>query len=102
MTVTKSNFNDLLEKSVNTPVLIDFWAAWCGPCRMLTPVVEQLAKDTEGKAIIGKVNVDEEEELSQKFNVSSIPTVVIIKDKKVVSKSIGYKNLNDLKTMLGV
>ena len=102
MIVTKSNFDDLLEKSVSMPVLIDFWASWCGPCRMLAPVIEQLQAETEGSAIIGKVNVDEEVELSEKFNVSSIPTILVIKDKKIVSKSAGYKNLSQLKSLLGI
>lgn len=102
MTITKSNFNDLLEKSSNVPVLIDFWAPWCGPCRMLAPVIEQLQSEAADKAVIGKVNVDEEIELSEKFNVSSIPTLVVLKDKKIVSKGVGYKNLNQLKDMLGI
>jgi thioredoxin 1 len=102
MNITKDNFNDLLEKSTEMPVLIDFWASWCGPCRMLAPVIEELAKDTEGKAVIGKVNVDEETELSEKFNVFSIPTIVVLKDKKIVAKSVGYKTLGQLKTLLGV
>ena len=79
ITLTKENFR---EETTNTdlPVLVDFWASWCGPCRMLAPIVEQIAEEYEGKIKVGKVNVDEEPELAAAFNVSSIPTVVIIKD----------------------
>jgi len=102
MVITNQNYNDVLEQSVNMPVLIDFWASWCGPCRMLAPVLEQLMKETEGKAIIGKVNVDEENELSDKFNVSSIPTLVVIKDKKIVNKAVGFKSIDQLKELLRI
>jgi thioredoxin 1 len=69
--------------------MIDFWAEWCGPCKMLTPVVEELAKDYDGKAVIGKLNVDENPTVSQQFGIRSIPTVLFIKNGAVVDKSIG-------------
>ena len=78
--------------------LIDFWASWCGPCRMLTPVLEELDKDT-GLAI-GKVNVDEEEEISEAFNVSSIPTLFLFKDGNLVDKRVGYMPLEELKSWI--
>lgn len=102
MTVTTSNFNELLEKSSQTPLLLDFWAPWCGPCRMLTPVIEQLESETKGSIIVGKVNVDEQTELAEKFSIVSIPTLIVIKDKKIVSKSLGYKSLSQIKDMLGI
>lgn len=81
--ITRENFENEVMKS-NIPVLIDFWAPWCGPCRMMGPIIEQLAEEYEGKAKVGKVNVDEEGELSQAFGVMSIPTIVLVKDGKVV------------------
>ncbi|OAV46123.1 thioredoxin [Lewinella sp. 4G2] len=69
--------------------LVDFWAEWCGPCRMIGPVVEELATEYEGKALIGKVDVDENSELSAKYGVRSIPTILIIKDGEVVDKHVG-------------
>ena len=69
--------------------LVDFWAEWCGPCRMIGPVVEELANEYEGKALIGKVDVDENSELSAKYGVRSIPTILILKDGEVVDKHVG-------------
>ena len=70
-------------------VMVDFWASWCGPCRMLGPVVEKLAEQYEGKAIIGKVNVDEQQELAVRYGVMSIPTVIFFKDGKEIDRKVG-------------
>jgi len=86
--ITNENFEAEVLKS-EIPVLVDFWAAWCGPCRMLAPAVAQIAAECEGKIKVGKVNVDEQPELAQRFGIMSIPTVLIFKDGKKVNQSIG-------------
>ena len=97
--ITRENFENEVMKS-NIPVLIDFWAPWCGPCRMMGPIIEQLADEYEGKAKVGKVNVDEEGELSQAFGVMSIPTIVLIKDGKVVKQAVGARPKTEVEAML--
>ena len=90
------------EKVLNSdiPDLIDFWAEWCGPCRMVAPVVEELAKNYAGKAVIGKVNVDEERGLAQKYRVFSIPTLFIFKDGEVVDQLVGARPYDDIAKVL--
>ena len=97
--ITRENFENEVMKS-DIPVLIDFWAPWCGPCRMMGPIIEQLADEYEGKAKVGKVNVDEEGELSQAFGVMSIPTIVLIKDGKVVKQAVGARPKTEVEAML--
>ena len=97
--ITRENFENEVMKS-NIPVLIDFWAPWCGPCRMMDPIIEQLAEEYEGKAKVGKVNVDEEGELSQAFGVMSIPTIVLVKDGKVVKQAVGARPKAEVEAML--
>ena len=86
--ITDSNFDELVMKSTQ-PVVVDFWAEWCGPCRLIGPVIEELSKEYEGRAIVGKVDVDANSEVSAKFNVRSIPTVLFIQNGVVVDKSVG-------------
>ena len=98
---TKDNFEAEVLKS-DIPVVVDFWASWCGPCRMLAPVIEGLAKDLEGKAKVGKVNVDEENQLAAKYDIMSIPTVLAFKDGKVAASSVGVKSKEQLLSDLGL
>lgn len=98
ITIGKSNFQDEVMNS-DKPVLIDFWATWCGPCRMLAPIIEELAKERDDIKV-GKVNVDEEAELAEKFDIESIPTLVLIKNGKIVSRSLGYRPKSDIEEML--
>lgn len=88
VTVTKANFeSEVLNSGV--PVLVDFWADWCGPCKMLAPTLAEIAEEKEGKIKVGKVNVDSEEELSREFGIVSIPTVILFKNGKAEKTSIG-------------
>ena len=82
------------------PVLVDFWAPWCGPCRMIAPVIEQVAAEFEGRAVVGKVDVDEEPGLAQRFGVMSIPTLVVLKDGKVVEQAVGARGRADVAAMI--
>ena len=99
--LTKFNFTDEVINS-DIPVIVDFWATWCGPCRMVAPVIEKLAEELYGKVKVGKVNVDEEMELAVKYNVESIPTILYIKDGKVENKIIGFALLDEIKEKFGI
>ena len=90
MNITKNNFEQEVLHS-DKPVLIDFWAPWCGPCRMLSPVISEIAEEYGDKVKVCKVNVDEEDELAASFNVMSVPTLVVVKDGKVTNSAVGVR-----------
>ncbi len=97
--ITEQNFEEEVLNS-EVPVLVDFWATWCGPCRMLAPVIEQIAKEQEGKVKVGKINVDEEMNLAAAFGVQSIPTVMVFKNGKVTNVAVGVRPKAQLEAML--
>lgn len=99
--LTSANFENEVVKS-DIPVVVDFWATWCGPCKMIAPHLEELAKTYDGKIKVGKVNVDEELQLATKFGIASIPTLMLFKDGKLVNTAVGYMNQSQLENFAGV
>ncbi len=87
MNITTANFDEML--AGEQVVVVDFWAEWCGPCRMMTPIVEELAAEYEGKAIIGKCDVDDNDAIASRFGIRNIPTIIILKNGEVVDKQVG-------------
>jgi thioredoxin 1 len=86
--ITDANFDEIVLKS-DKPVIVDFWAEWCGPCRVVGPVVEELAKEYDGKAVIGKLNVDNNPDVSTKYGIRSIPTILFFKGGEIVDRQVG-------------
>ncbi|MDR2504921.1 MAG: thioredoxin [Oscillospiraceae bacterium] len=97
--VTQDNF-DANVMQAEKPILLDFWAPWCGPCRMVSPQLELLSKEMNGELVVGKINVDEQGELAQRFGVMSIPTLVLIKGGRVVDTMVGAASKNEIKKLV--
>ena len=91
--ITDATFDEVVLKS-DKPVLVDFWAAWCGPCRMVGPIIEQISTEYDGKAVVGKVDVDANQEFAAKYGVRNIPTVLVFKNGEVVGRQVGVSPKN--------
>ena len=96
--ISDSNFNEIVSK--NSVVLVDFWAEWCGPCRMIAPMIEELANEYNGKALVGKLDVDNNQESSIKFGVRSIPTLLVFKNGELVDRHVGAVSKDTLSKSL--
>ena len=98
LTLTKENFDEEVLSS-DIPVLVDFWASWCGPCRMLAPTVEEIAEEYEGRIKVGKVNVDDEMQLAQTYGISSIPTLILFENGEVKDQVVGFVPKKSIENM---
>jgi thioredoxin 1 len=97
--ITDANFEDTVLAS-DKPVLIDFWAVWCGPCRAVAPIVEEIANEFDGKAVIGKLDVDANRETAVKYGIQAIPTLLLVKDGEIADRIVGAVDKNSIKTKL--
>ena len=97
--ITEANFDAEVLQS-NLPVVVDFWADWCGPCRMAAPIIDEIAAETAGKVKVGKVNVDTDIELAQRYRIASIPTFLVFKNGELAEKAIGLQSKEDLMNLL--
>ena len=97
--ITKENFEEVVLKN-ELPVLVDFWATWCGPCKMIGPLVEELSEEMAGKVVVGKLNVDKQPELAMKYQVMSIPTLVLFEDGTALKRTIGFMDKDTIKNFI--
>lgn len=100
--ITKENFDEEVRNYRGMPILLDFWASWCGPCMMLSPIIEEIANEYDGKIKVGKVNVDEQPELAAAFRVESIPLLVAVKDGAVTAQCVGLRPKEDIIKMMNI
>ena len=100
--ITKENFDEQVRNYKGEPMLIDLWAGWCGPCMMLSPIVEEIADEYDGKLRVGKINVDEQPELAMAFRAESIPMLVLVKDGVIQRTSVGYRDKKALLDFIGL
>lgn len=98
--ITKENFDEEVRNYRGEPILLDFWAGWCGPCSMLSPIIAEIAEEYEGKLRVGKVNVDEQPELAAAFRVESIPLLVLVKDGAIHKQEVGYRDKDSIIEMV--
>lgn len=97
--LTEATFeNEVINSDI--PVLVDFWATWCGPCRMLAPIIEEIANEYEGKVKVGKVNVDEQSALAAKYGIMSIPTLILFKNGEIAEKTVGLRSKEQIKELI--
>jgi thioredoxin 1 len=99
LNLTETNFTDEVLHS-NLPVLVDFWAEWCGPCKMIAPILEEIAQEYDGRLKIGKVNIDDQQSLATQHGIRAIPTLLLFKDGQVADQIVGLRSKRDLKTNL--
>ncbi|NGO39451.1 thioredoxin [Limisphaera ngatamarikiensis] len=99
VTLTQQNFEQEVLKS-STPILVDFWATWCGPCKMIAPLLDELAQEYEGRVRIGKVDVDQESQLAVQYGVQAIPTLLLFKDGQVIGQLVGAKGKRDIQALM--
>ena len=97
--ITKNNFEQEVLNS-KQPVILDFWASWCGPCRMVAPTLDEISNEMEGVARVGKINIDEEAELASQFRIMSIPTLMVVKNGKIAAQAVGVRPKKDILRML--